>query len=74
MHLGQFELGLCACSGGEAEVSDDVSQSLSLGLVFCENLSLGVVSNDLDVDKASKVELLRPEHRHVGDGVEFVRW
>lgn len=41
--------------------------SIPLCLVFCENLSLGVVSNDLDVDEASKVQLLRPEHRHVGE-------
>lgn len=27
---------------------------------------LGVVAEDLDVDKASDVELLRPEHRHLG--------
>lgn len=34
--------------------------------MLCENLSLGVVSDDFDVDEASKVKLFCPEHRHLG--------
>jgi hypothetical protein len=35
-------------------------------LVLSENLALGMVADYLDVDKTTKVELLGPEHRHVG--------
>ncbi|KAK5626803.1 hypothetical protein RRF57_002518 [Xylaria bambusicola] len=37
-----------------------------LRLVFSKDLPLGVVADGPDVDKASDVELLRPEHRHIG--------
>jgi len=35
-----------------------------LWLILCEDLSLGVIAQDLDVDEASQVKLLRPKHRH----------
>lgn len=37
-----------------------------LGLELGVHLSLGVVPNRLDVDEAADIELLGPEHRHVG--------
>lgn len=43
-----------------------------LGLVLCEDLSLGVVTDDPDVNESSQVELLGSEHRH-RDGVEVLR-
>lgn len=43
-----------------------------LGLVRGKDLPLGVVANDLDVEEAPNVELLRPEHRHLGGWPEFV--
>lgn len=39
-----------------------------LRLVLLVHLPLGVVADDLDVDEAAQVELLRPEHRHLGEG------
>jgi hypothetical protein len=35
-----------------------------LGLVLGEDLALGVVADDLDVDEAAEVELLGAEHGH----------
>ena len=32
--------------------------------MLCEHLSFRMIPNDLDVDEASQVKLLRPEHRH----------
>lgn len=40
---------------------------IPLRLILLEDLSLRVVSNDLDVDETAQIELLRPEHRHVGN-------
>jgi hypothetical protein len=33
--------------------------------MLCEDLSLGVIADDLDVDEAAQVQLLGPEHRHL---------
>jgi hypothetical protein len=38
--------------------------------VLSKDLSLRMVTDDLDVDEASDIELLGPEHRHPGDIVE----
>lgn len=37
---------------------------IPLRFMLCENLSLGVITNDLDVDEAPQIQLLWPEHRH----------
>lgn len=39
---------------------------LPLGLVFLKDLALGVVANGAGLDEAAQVELLGPEHGHVG--------
>jgi hypothetical protein len=39
-------------------------------LVLSKDFSLCVITDDLDVDEASDIELLGPEHRHPGDLVE----
>ncbi len=41
-------------------------KGIPLCLVLCKDLSLRMVSNDLNIDEATKVQFLRPEHRHVG--------
>jgi hypothetical protein len=33
--------------------------------MLCEDLPLGVIPDDFDVDEASQVKLLRPKHRHL---------
>lgn len=43
-------------------------RDVPLGLVLGEDLALGVVADDLDVDKAAEVELLGAEHGHDGGG------
>lgn len=40
--------------------------NIPLRLVFRKHLPLRMISNDLDVDETSKIQLFRPEHRHVG--------
>ncbi|KFZ01188.1 hypothetical protein V501_10163 [Pseudogymnoascus sp. VKM F-4519 (FW-2642)] len=42
--------------------------SVPLRLVLGEDLALGVVADDLDVDEAAEVELLGAEHGHDGGG------
>lgn len=42
--------------------------AVPLGLVLGEDLALGVVADDLDVDEAAEVELLGSEHGHDGGG------
>lgn len=37
-----------------------------LGFIALEHLALRVVADNLGVDEAAQVELLRPEHRHLG--------
>jgi len=44
--------------------------NVPLWFVRRENLPLGVIANDLDVDEPTKVKLLRSEHRHVDRMVE----
>ena len=39
-------------------------------LVLSEDLSLCMITDDLDVDEGSNIELLGPEHRHLGGLVE----
>lgn len=39
---------------------------LPLGFVFLKDLALGVVANGAGLDEAAQVELLGPEHGHVG--------
>lgn len=34
--------------------------------MFGEDLSLGVISDDLNINKATQIQLLRTEHRHFG--------
>lgn len=46
---------------------------LPLGLVFLKDLALGVVANGAGLDEAAQVELLGPEHGHVGLAVCFWR-
>jgi len=41
-------------------------QRIPLRLVLSEDLSLGVITDDLDVDEAAQVELLGSEHGHDG--------
>lgn len=43
---------------------------LPFRLVLSKDLSLRMITDDLDVDEASDIELLGPEHRHPGDLVE----
>ena len=52
------------------QVRDGSGRILPLCLVLSKDLSLCVVTDDLDVDEASDIELLGPEHRHPGDLVE----
>lgn len=50
--------------------------AIPLRLILREDLALGVVADDLDVDEAAEVELLRTEHGHdcgVGGGEMTVR-
>ncbi len=49
---------LCRCWG----VMSGEDGDLPFWFVFCEDLSLGVVADDFDVDEAAQVELLRSEH------------
>jgi len=44
--------------------------NVPLWFVRRENLPLSMIANDLDVDKPTKVKLLRSEHRHVDMMVE----
>lgn len=64
MHLRQLKLRLGACPCRQAEVANDVPQSLSFRLVLCEHLALGVIADHLDIDEAAKVESFGSEHRH----------
>lgn len=45
-----------------------------LCLVLLVHLPLGVVAEDLDVDKTAQVELLGPSARHFGAGGELDRY
>ena len=40
-------------------------KGIPLGFMFSKDLPLGVIADDLDVDEASKVKLLRSKHRHL---------
>lgn len=42
-----------------------------LGFEFLEDLPLGVIAYDLDIDEAAQIELFGPKHGHLG-GVEAV--
>ena len=48
-------------------------ENIPFWLVFCKDLSLCVVADDFNIDKAAQIELLRPEHRHDGDFVSIER-
>jgi hypothetical protein len=52
------------------QVRDGRGRILPFGLVLSKDLSLCMITDDLDVDEASDIELLGPEHRHPGDLVE----
>jgi hypothetical protein len=52
------------------QMQDGRGRILPFRLVLSKDLSLGVITDDLDVDEASNIELLGPEHRHPGDMVE----
>lgn len=54
-----------AVNGVCAEVGE-LAECVPLGLVLGKDLPLGVVADDLDVDEGTNVQLLRPEHRHLG--------
>lgn len=64
---------LRSCSLWERCVSDDVAESLSLGLILLKHLSLGVVADDLVVDEAGEVQHLGTELRHDGGVYEGQR-
>jgi hypothetical protein len=51
-------------------VRNERSRILPFSLVFSEDLSLCMITDDLDVDEASDIELLGPEHRHPDDLLE----
>jgi hypothetical protein len=52
------------------QVRDGGGRILPFCLVLSEYLSLCMITDDLDVDKASDIELLGSEHRHPDDLVE----
>jgi hypothetical protein len=41
--------------------------------MLCENLALGVVTDDSGVDKATQVKSLRSEHGHDGGSIRHSR-
>jgi hypothetical protein len=66
-HISAIVLGLNSGQDGNLRFNQETGLRAPFRLVFCKDLSLGVVTYDFDIDKASKIEPLRPEHRHVGD-------
>jgi hypothetical protein len=52
------------------QMRDGRGRILPFRLVRSKDLSLRMITDDLDVDEASNIELLGPEHRHPGDLVE----
>ena len=44
-----------------------VRRSLPLCLGLCESHTLGVVTDRLDVDEATQIQLFRPDERHLCD-------
>jgi hypothetical protein len=52
------------------QVRDGRGRILPFRLVLSKDLPLRMVADDLDVDEASDIKLLGPEHRHPGDMVE----
>ena len=40
--------------------------NIPLCFVLCKDFSLSVVPDDLDINKTSEIQLLRPKHRHLG--------
>lgn len=43
-----------------------VERSSPLGLMCCEDLPLGVVADNFDVEEATQIKFLRPVERHDG--------
>lgn len=64
---GKMLAGAQWSNGGWFMIENDVP----LGFVALEDLALGIVANDADVDEAAQLELLRTKtgRRHGGDGV-----
>jgi hypothetical protein len=52
------------------QVRDGSGRILPFCLVLSKDLSLCMITDDLDVDEASDIELLGPKHRHPDDSVE----
>lgn len=66
MHLGQLQLCLDTHALWQLLIANDIAQGLSLGLMCCEDLPLGVVADNFDVEEATQIKFLRPVERHDG--------
>lgn len=55
--------------GGQNDGASWGGWIIPLGLELLKGFALGVVADDLDVDEAAQIELLRPEHRHLDGSV-----
>lgn len=65
MRIHRSWLAALAIAIGDDEEESKLVSYIPLSLMLGEDLPLGVVADDLDVDEASEVELIGPEHGHI---------